>query len=69
MSALGQKQAFAPQKVMSALPRKADMCSAARDVCFGPIADIPASQRNVRFAPESGHSYIAVGFGFGGIRY
>ena len=28
MSALGQKQTFAPQKVMSALPPKADMCSA-----------------------------------------
>jgi hypothetical protein len=25
---------------MSALPPKADMCGAARDVCFGPIADI-----------------------------
>jgi len=29
-----------PQKVMSALPRKADMCSALAYVCFGPIADI-----------------------------
>jgi len=29
-----------PQKVMSALPPKADMCSAARDVRFGPKADI-----------------------------
>ena len=27
MSALGQKQTFAPQKAMSALPPKADMCS------------------------------------------
>jgi len=27
MSALGQKQTFAPQKVMSALPPKADICS------------------------------------------
>ena len=26
--------------VMSALPPKADMCGATRDVCFGPIADI-----------------------------
>src|SRR5262245_37016914 len=40
MSALGQKQTYAPQKPMSALPLKADMCSALRDVCFGPIADI-----------------------------
>ena len=28
------------QKVMSALPPKADMCSATRDVCFVPEADI-----------------------------
>jgi hypothetical protein len=26
--------------VMSALPPKADMCSATSDVCFGPLADI-----------------------------
>ena len=32
MSALGQKQTFAVQKVMSALPPKADMCGATRDV-------------------------------------
>jgi hypothetical protein len=35
MSALGQKQTFAPQKAMSALPPKADMCGATWDVCFG----------------------------------
>ena len=29
-----------PQPVMSALPPKADMCSALADVCFGPKADI-----------------------------
>jgi hypothetical protein len=40
MSALAQKQACAPQKVMSALPPKADMCGATRDVRFGPIADM-----------------------------
>jgi hypothetical protein len=33
---------------MSALPPRADMCSATRDVCFVPIADILASQRDVR---------------------
>ena len=32
MSALGQKQTCAAQKVMSALPPKADMCSATWDV-------------------------------------
>jgi hypothetical protein len=40
MSFEGQKQTFAPQKVMSALPTKADMCSANDDVRFGPKADI-----------------------------
>ena len=38
MSALGQKQTFAPQNVMSALPSKADMCGAVPHVRFGPIA-------------------------------
>src|SRR5262245_33740492 len=47
VSALGQKQTFAPQIVMSALPPKADMCGALAYVCFGPIADI-ASTRSPR---------------------
>ena len=37
MSALGQKQTCAAQKSMSALPPKADMCSATRHVCFVPM--------------------------------
>ena len=40
MSALGQKQTCAVQLGMSALPPKADMCSATRHVRFVPIADI-----------------------------
>ena len=40
VSALGHKRTCALQKVMSALPPKADMCSATRDVRFGPKADI-----------------------------
>jgi hypothetical protein len=32
-----------PQTVMSALPPKADMCSARAYVCFGPKADITHS--------------------------
>jgi hypothetical protein len=40
MSALGQKQTFALQNGMSALPPIADMCGAKRDVRFVPIADI-----------------------------
>ena len=37
MSALGHKRTFAVQKGMSALPPKADMCGAKRDVRFVPI--------------------------------
>ena len=40
MSALGQKRTFAVQNGMSALPPKADMCSATRYVRFVPIADM-----------------------------
>jgi len=43
MSALGQKQTYAVHNVMSALPPKADMCGATRDVRFGPIADMATS--------------------------
>src|SRR5262245_52689288 len=34
---------------MSALPPKADMCGATRDVCFGPIADIMNWQPLAKF--------------------
>jgi hypothetical protein len=40
MSALGQKQTYAVQKGMSALPPKADMCGATAHVRFGPKADV-----------------------------
>jgi len=40
MSVLGQKQTYTEQNAMSALPPKADMCGATRDVCFGPKADV-----------------------------
>jgi hypothetical protein len=58
---------------MSALPPKADMCGAATDVRFGPIADIalatpfgrkrPPTEaasivHNVRFTPESRHLHL-----------
>ena len=48
MSALGQRQTFAVQKGMSALPPKAAMCSATRDVRFVPIADIAPFTRAMR---------------------
>ena len=40
MSALGQKQTFAPQNFMSALPPKATSNATYGNVRFGPIADI-----------------------------
>jgi len=40
MSALGQKQTYAVQYVMSALPPKADMCAAPGHVRFVPKADM-----------------------------
>ena len=40
MSALGHKQTFAPQKAMSALTPKADICGALAHVRFVPIADL-----------------------------
>src|SRR5262249_32069370 len=43
MSAQGQKRTCAAQEGMSALPPKADMCSAVADVRYGPIADILVS--------------------------
>src|SRR5262249_41753382 len=53
MSALGQKQTFAPQKVMSALPPKADMCGAVADVRYGPKADIVLTGHACDDAAES----------------
>ena len=46
MSALGQKQTYAAQNVMSALPPIADICSALGDVRFVPIADIQKVMRH-----------------------
>jgi hypothetical protein len=38
---------------MSALPPKADMCSARDHVCYGSKADMCAAISHVRFYPES----------------
>jgi len=46
MSALppnNNRESRLPQTVMSALPPKADVCGATRDVRFVPIADISSS--------------------------
>jgi hypothetical protein len=47
LSALGHERTCAPQKAMSALPLKADMCGATRHVRFGPEADIAQSHSQV----------------------
>src|SRR5262249_56609689 len=57
MSALGQKATCAPQMVMSALPPKADMCSALADVCFGPKADIGEGDRRMKKAATLAASF------------
>src|SRR5262249_752591 len=44
ISALGQKQTFAVHQPMSALPPKADICSAQAPVCFMPTADMTAGR-------------------------
>ena len=38
---------------MSALPPKADMCGATRDVRFTPKADMCSATGHVRFVPEA----------------
>ena len=47
MSAKDQKRTFA---LMSALPPKADMCGANRNVRFGPKADIAETKKKDRLA-------------------
>jgi hypothetical protein len=48
MSALGHKRTFAVQNGMSALPPKADVCGATRNVRYGPKADMCSGQADVR---------------------
>jgi hypothetical protein len=49
MSALGQKQTYAVQEAMSALPSKADMFGAKKNVRYGPIADSCTAVNNILF--------------------
>src|SRR5262245_59643246 len=51
-----QKQTFAVQKGMSALPPKADMCGALADVCFGPKADITSLDHFVGLGQQRGRN-------------
>ena len=57
MSALGQKQTFAMQNAMSALPPTADMCSALGNVRLVPEADI---ESGIRFTENP--EYFSRGF-------
>src|SRR4030095_11457118 len=52
-----------PQKVMSALPPKADMCGAARDVRYGPKADIALLNHLVGERDQRGRYGEAEGLG------
>ena len=56
MSALGQKQTYAVQQGMSALPPRADMCSALTHVCFVPMADIGLLDHFIRRTASSGNN-------------
>jgi hypothetical protein len=58
MSALGQKRTCAAQKIMSALPPKADMCGATRDVRFVPKADIRCGYSSMRLSARSKKSRL-----------
>ena len=58
MSALGQKRTCAAQKIMSALPPKADMCGATRDVRFVPKADIRRGYSSMRLSARSKKSRL-----------
>ena len=61
MSALGQKQTFAVQNVMSALPPKADICSALGHVRFVPIADIRLFDDRIgAYSDRCSHEFFAI---------
>ena len=58
-----------PQRTMSALPPKADMCSALAHVCFGPKADmilfdhfISAGEQRRRHGEAASHSGLKIDY-------
>jgi len=56
---LVHKRTSALHNGMSALPPKADMCCATRDVRFKPKADICTAPVHVRFTPKSEHRALS----------
>src|SRR5262249_58199147 len=69
MSALGQKQTLGKVRPISALPPKADIDRACRDVRFVPKADIctAANSRQSRIGADE--FSVAIGFGRSSSRY
>jgi hypothetical protein len=61
MPALGQKRTFALQKVMSALPPIADICSAQVHVRFVPIADMSALAKVRKFLAGNNKTKVNIG--------
>ena len=57
----GSEADVTPSNCMSALPPKADMCSATRDVRFVPKADMEKSLRETKRPPRGGLSGIRSG--------
>jgi hypothetical protein len=62
MSALGQKQTFAVQKGMSALPPKADIGCEAQNVRYGPRADSCSATNLVNSAGECAIAWLRGAF-------
>jgi hypothetical protein len=53
ISAKGQKRTFAVRNAKSALPPKADICSATDRVCFGPKADMYSAEKRIDYSITS----------------
>ena len=54
---------------MSALPPKADICSATQHVCFVPIADIPRCLNDVALPPKADIKSLALERSLSAISY
>jgi hypothetical protein len=59
MSALGHKQTFRGAEAMSALPPKADMCGATRDVRFVPALTSRIERETIVYSDSALRRYLA----------